>query len=293
MNILYVTNHNKIASASGGFINDYLNDLIYYGLYELFGTNVIDSTPIISLYRENSSKIDSRMLWGGFTSFWLIEKDCVDRTFITEKIKSKYFDLIIYGSIRRCDDYYNLASLIYDSNKIILIDGNDDQGLSPLYQKHPYFKRELNHQSGNLLPISFSMPSNKITDIENQQKKSKMATVIPGIKETYIFTNESDYYQDYNNSFFGVTTKKAGWDCMRHYEILANYCVPYFANLSECPQFTMTMFPKKLLSESQVLFNQPNMNVGHYYDILNQLFDYTKKNLTTKDEARRLLEKVL
>ena len=51
MKILYVTDHRQIARASGGFISDYLNDLTFFGLKELYGDDVIDSTPIISLYK--------------------------------------------------------------------------------------------------------------------------------------------------------------------------------------------------------------------------------------------------
>ena len=49
MNILYITNYIDIAKASGGFINDYQNDLLFFGLRELFGDKVVDSTPILSL----------------------------------------------------------------------------------------------------------------------------------------------------------------------------------------------------------------------------------------------------
>ena len=48
MKILYVTNHNRIAMASGGFVSDYQNDLTFYGLRELYGDDVVDSTQIIA-----------------------------------------------------------------------------------------------------------------------------------------------------------------------------------------------------------------------------------------------------
>ena len=35
MKILYVTNHNQILQQSGGYLNDYLNDLLFYGFTEL------------------------------------------------------------------------------------------------------------------------------------------------------------------------------------------------------------------------------------------------------------------
>ena len=91
MKILYVTNHISIAKASGGFISDYQNDLVFYGLRELYGDDVVDSTPIVSLYKEYKDKIDPRYLWGGMTAFWLIGENNIDRTNIEQKIK----DLIV------------------------------------------------------------------------------------------------------------------------------------------------------------------------------------------------------
>ena len=134
MKILYITNHNDIARASGGFINDYQNDLVFYGLRELFGDDVVDSTQIISLYKEYENKIHPQHLWGGMTTFWLIGDNNIDRTNIKEKIKDCYYDLIIYGAIRRCNNYYDLVSKHYPSNKVILIDGNDESDLNPLYE---------------------------------------------------------------------------------------------------------------------------------------------------------------
>ena len=89
MKILYITNHIDIAKASGGFINDYMNDLLFYGLYEMYGNDVVASTPIIHLYKENKQKIPEQVLWGkGFTAAYLIESDTADRTDIEEKIKN-------------------------------------------------------------------------------------------------------------------------------------------------------------------------------------------------------------
>ena len=110
MKILYITNHIDIAKASGGFINDYQNDLVFYGLRELFGDDVVDSTQIVSLYKEYEGKIDPRHLWGGMTTFWLIGDNNIDRTNIEEKIKDRYYDLIIYGAIKRCKQYYDIVS---------------------------------------------------------------------------------------------------------------------------------------------------------------------------------------
>lgn len=289
MKILYVTDHIDILKASGGFVNDYQNDLVFYGLREMFGDDVVDSTQIVSLYEEYKNKIHPQHLWGGMTVFWLIGKNNIDRTYIEEKIKDKYYDLIIYGAIKRCKKYYNLVSQVYPSNKIILIDGNDESELDPLYHKHLYFKRELIEKHPNLLPITFGIPTCKLST-PNTNKTQEFATCIPGQPETYIFREEKPYYEDYQRSYYGVTMKKAGWDAMRHYEILGNYCIPYFIGLEDCPDGTLANLPKELLLEARELTN--NFEEQKYFSILNEIFDYTKKNLTTKSLANYIISKI-
>jgi hypothetical protein len=286
MKILYITNHIEIAQASGGFISDYQNDLVFYGLRELFGDDVVDSTQIIHLYKEYKDRIHPNHLWGGMTTFWLIEDNNIDRTNIEDKIKDQYYDLIIYGSIKRCKDYYNLVSKHYPDNKVILIDGNDETDLDPLYKKHLYFKRELIEKHPNLIPITFGIPTSKLTT-QLPTKTQEYATCIPGQPETYIFKEEKPYYEDYQKSYYGVTMKKAGWDAMRHYEILGNYCMPYFIGLEDCPKDTLANLPKELLIEGRELAS--NFDESKYFNILNELFEYTKANLTTKNIAQYVL----
>lgn len=289
MKILYVTDHRQIAIASGGFISDYLNDLTFFGLKELFGDDVVDSTPIISLYKEYKDQIHPMYLWGGMTSFWLLDKNTADRSDIKEKIQDKYYDLIIYGAIKRCRDYYDLVSKVYPDNKVILLDGNDDSEVDQLYQKHLYFKRELRHDHKNLLPITFSYPTHYLAK-PNKNKTQQYGTVIPGKKETYVFDNEKDYFEDYQKSYYGVTSKKAGWDCMRHYEIMGNYCLPYFPDMKDCPKNTLFNFPKELIIEGTELAS--NFDIDEYYRILDSIYDYTKNNLTTKAIAQYIIDKV-
>jgi len=288
MKILYVTNHEGI-ERSGGFVNDYLNDLVFYGLRELYGDDVVDSTQIISLYKENEGRIHPRRLWGGMTAFWLIGENNIDRSNIKQKIKDNYYDLIIYGAIQRCKDYYDLVSQYYPNNKVILIDGNDETNLDPLYEKHLYFKRELVEAHPNLIPITFAIPTSKLAN-PNKNKSQRYATCIPGKPETYIYKSEQPYYEDYQKSYYGVTMKKAGWDCMRHYEILGNYCIPYFTDLEDCPKDTLSHFPKELLLEARELDN--NFDEQKYYVILDKVFEHTKQYLTTKSLAKYIISKI-
>ena len=49
-----------------------------------------------------------------------------------------------------------------------------------------------------------------------------------GIFEHYAYHDEAAYYAQYAGSFFAVTRAKAGFDSLRHYEILARGTMPFF-----------------------------------------------------------------
>ena len=151
-----------------------------------------------------------------------------------------------------------------------------------------------------MYPINFSIPKEKLC--KNYNVKTKiLSDLIPGIISTYIYNNEEDYYNEYNNSYFAITKKKAGWDCMRHYEILANGCIPIFTDIEKCPTNTMTLMPKNLLIESNTLFNkfknkkinELNQEVINEYNILREkLIDHTRNYLTTEKIAEYILQKI-
>ena len=147
-----------------------------------------------------------------------------------------------------------------------------------------------------LFPISFCIPKEKITiiNIDNHKKKKTIATVIPGNKDTYIFSTEKDYYNDYQQSYFGITMKKAGWDCLRHYEIIANGCIPLFIDIYNCPDDILILFPKSLIIESNDLF--VNFNIENdqdkYWRLLNKLQDYMLNHLTTTAMAQYVLRSI-
>ena len=84
--------------------------------------------------------------------------------------------------------------------------------------------------------------------------------------------------------------KKAGWDCMRHYEILGNYCMPYFIGLEDCPKDTLSNFPKELLLEGKNLAN--NFDNSNYFRILDEIYNHTKERLTTKSLAEYIINKI-
>lgn len=97
-------------------------------------------------------------------------------------------------------------------------------------------------RTSKIRPISFAIPSdNLVSQIPVKTKDFPEHIVDPEVAqrlnatESYAFNSESDYYTDLRNSRFGVTVKRAGWDCMRHYEIAASGTIPCFRQLSRKP----------------------------------------------------------
>lgn len=147
-------------------------------------------------------------------------------------------------------------------------------------------------------PIQFSIPEVKVV-AEIPDKTRDFAYIIPGELHTYIYTKESDYYADYQRSYFAITREKGGWDCMRHYEILANGCIPYFLNLDACNPNTMLLLPKALIREAMNLegvsynhIDHTRFNKKRYYEILQELLEYTKQHLTTRAMAQYMLDQL-
>jgi hypothetical protein len=137
-------------------------------------------------------------------------------------------------------------------------------------------------------PISFSIPESKI--IKDIPKKKKILAInIPGDFKTYIFTNENSFNKDYQNSICGVTQKKGGWDCLRHYQILANGCIPYFIDLENCPTTIMTHFPKEIIIKAM---NEVKSGTLNYNTTIALLLEYTRNNLTTKKMAEYVLRSI-
>ena len=249
----------------------------------------------------------------------------VDRENIEQKIRNKYFDLIIYGSIRRSDLF--LTEVIKYNNKFIFIDGEDDNFIEAKYSNLGlYFKRELLTKHPKIRPISFAIPKSKILEKIDYNPKNILAPLIPGKLNTYIYDDESSYYEMYKKSIFALTYKKAGWDCLRHYEILMNGCIPLFLDIKNCPNNTISTLPKEQLINylnnfnkifsfynpfkifkkkyltfqrifSFLKFKYENKNLekfiqenGNVFEIKRNLLDFTKKNLTTEILAKYTLD---
>jgi len=144
-----------------------------------------------------------------------------------------------------------------------------------------------------VFPITFTIHSSKITGYV-PQKTELLSCIIPG--NPYSFDNEDDYYNEYKQSIFAITCKKSGWDCMRHYEILACGCIPIFINLKDCPVSIMTHFPKELIIKSEELFNElKKLSIEDAASIsrplAEELIMYTQTHLTNHSMAEYVLNK--
>ena len=108
-------------------------------------------------------------------------------------------------------------------------------------------------------PIAFAYPSAKAEQYRwcrTVPKERDFSEIVPG-QTAYAFTDEKEYMGAYAKCYYAITMKKGGWDCLRHYEILAAGCIPYFIDLHLLPDGTMHNFPVKLVQKSMRLPGVP------------------------------------
>jgi hypothetical protein len=285
---------------------DYLSDQVFHGLSQFTNIEVIDSDRLWYMYRHEFEPVGPNKLedqYGrGFTCYGLLKEPAVDRTEIKKQIQNHYFDLVI---LSRVDDHLSpwkdLIFQYYSPEEIIVLDGDDGTDIKEhlLDKCCLYYKRELVSNREEILPISFAIP--KIKCLEKFPNKIRAwSNVIPGpsgYTGRYPYRYENDYYRDYQESLFGLTRKKGGWDCMRHYEILANRCIPYFWSLEDAPKTLMTTLPVDLLINIK---RNVDLNGAGYYlpqnagwqqycDWENQLYNHFINNCTTEHLAKYVL----
>jgi hypothetical protein len=186
----------------------------------------------------------------------------------------------------------------------------------------PYFKRELTPQTMvyrcyGLVPerlaaglmrfapwkkTSFGVPEEKIVPSPPAKRKVMAAHIVdPEVaahfnrgETAYAFSVESDYYEDLRSSRFAVTTKRAGWDCLRHYEIAANGCVPCFRDLDDKPE---SCAPHGLSRKNCIVYRNlkdlleqiEGLGEERYAELQAEILTWARSN-TTVIRARELLQ---
>jgi hypothetical protein len=166
-----------------------------------------------------------------------------------------------------------------------------------------------------LYPISFSIPDHLILNLVPPKDKV-FGRVIPDVIATYYKSaaEEADYYHDMSISYFAITFKKGGWDCLRNNEILASGCLPLFIDIDRCGSFPLAAHPKKLynlirqwpglkynwkytsrwgdISISNLKLER-NMDVDLYRVTVAALLHYTKNVLSSTSMAEYFLATIV
>lgn len=245
---------------------DYLADSLLHGLVSL-GLEVVDYPRKQILYAGRQACTVARDLGvrgNGFSLYGLLPDRPIDRSYIFQRLESGWFDLVVFGQVwRQWGQLLDHAPLIQNV-PVVLLDGDDDIRLFHRsgtrlrrygWQPFPirsgrclYLKRELQGLSEKyrwcrVLPASFSIPLEKFRPVDIARKKQRMASHCVdtevaqacGLKTSYAFESEKEYYDDLASSRYAVTTKRGGWDCLRHYEIAAAGALLCFRQLGSKP----------------------------------------------------------
>lgn len=330
MNVLFIHANNSTllfdsAKDSEEQSNDYLTDSLFLEIKSRSNFNVYECPAMLHMYMD--CEVDKRKLTG--LGFGLRKKITSDKLVLSFedtilKIRNKFFDLIFTDSRtmnewwknRGLSPFFEYADVlsteflkVYPKEKIIILDGEDQPNsiLPKFYNRSLYFKRELVDTDINLLPIGYCFPKELFKKVNFlTEKKKNIATVIPSNKQTYIFSNEDEYYEDYRTSLFGLTWKKLGWDCFRHYEIIFSSCLPVFPDIDDCPQNTLTRFPKDICKKilkldclkssnhskrhiahdlycfDNITVENDKINLIHYKELLDEIIQFAFENNTSE-----------
>lgn len=161
---------------------------------------------------------------------------------------------------------------------------------------------------GNARKIAFSIPEEKVskdsggkrdrqfpTDLVDAEVAAYMHATGSSLGRTgYIYDREEDYYSDLRNSRFGVTMKRAGWDCLRHYELAANGSVLCFRDLDRKP---VSCAPHGLDNTNSITYRDvadllskiSKITPERYLELKSKTYEWARRN-TTVQRAREFLE---
>ena len=229
----------------------------------------------------------------GFTIYCKLDKSkFIDCAVSDYEIIYDDYDFIVYPSIRRFDRYFWLTLERFGGEKVIAIDGEDDECISWHSKYCIYFKRETSSvaYSSGIHPIQYFFPKPILENIKNltkkvSSKKYLLAPCDPRDRSTFIYKAEKDYFRQYKESFFAYTQIRGGADALRHYEIIASGAVPYFGDLEDVPKHCLHNYPKDLQKEANNLYEQFEKNLIEenefklkYYKIQNCLYEWLINN---------------
>lgn len=157
-----------------------------------------------------------------------------------------------------------------------------------------------------LSPMPYCFPLDLMTETVSRKTEDFGNSIPIAGKYKYGAGQMLDYYQNYRRSRFGLTTKKGGWEALRHLEISANGSVPLMPDIALCPALTMTNAPRHLYLKaweiygSKVTIENQNLHAKEdhvvddecvYMELATELLHYTRKYQSTKATARWFLNR--
>lgn len=311
---------------------DYLADGLLHGLRQLPGVELIDYPRKECMYeggRHCRVAPEFGVRGGGFSLYGLLKEPegGIDRSFIWQRLAAGWFNAVLVSNVWRQWGLLLQWRELLATQSLLLLDGDDDQRLYPrsgtrvrqfgigtgltnllqLPNTH-MFKRELTNRRRklglglNVHPLAFSIPESLISQqlpnksqlfpshIVDQDLSNKL-----GANANYVFADEQSYRSDLASSRFGITTRRAGWDCLRHYEIAAAGAVICFRDLEQKP---VSCAPHGLIeglncisygTSDELLSHIDALNVQQELDLQNSALAWAKSS-STKNRALQLLK---
>jgi hypothetical protein len=254
MRILFITTKEPESQ------NDLLEVSILHGLRSVMGKNCVDYPRKRIMYHDFSESPKDELHGKGFS---VLTEPIEDLT--EEERRLDEFDAVIYGDGHMRGEmpeakYKNLAK----NGNYWVLDGHDLDGdatrkikikegnnvievIGTQFQRS--FKREL-VESGlkDVYPTGFGIPKHRIMDLDLTKKEQIYQKTAPDFATFtpvrdfgdntfahHTFTDEGEYYDDLHRSWFGLTCRKGGWDCLRHYEVIAAGSVLLFRDYNLKP----------------------------------------------------------
>jgi len=232
------------------------------GLRQRFGADLIDYPKKDRIY-QTCRRANERLYGRGFT-IWKSLPDI-------EINRNEDCDVVIFGSIWRQRDKFEQFR---NEPKVFFLDGEDHNRIfEPALEYGKYFKRE--RLTDKVNGISFSIPGYKLR--KKPINKTRLLVNHITDKRNYIFSNEQDYYDDIARTKYVITRKKSGWDCMRHYEIAANWSIPCFYKLNNKPE-TCAPFDLKDMVNVISYDNDTDLNQKIKYIERNNIYEIIQYN---------------
>ena len=295
--------------------NDFLEVSILNGLRSLLGKDCVDYPRKKIMYHDFSDISKDELHGRGFT---LLTEPIEDMS--EEERALKDFDAVLYGCGHmygegRVKEFSKLANgntwvldghdLFGDAPRKIKFNGEDVIGV----QFRKSFKRELVEKVPDVYPTGFGIPKHRIRPINLTKKDQLYQKTAPdnslfnkvedigGGFSHHKFTEEEDYYNDLSRSWFGLTCQKGGWDCMRHYEIMAAGSVLLFRDYNLKPAACspqvipcLSYSTKEELDELMnrlVVNNKPTEEYNFY---LNKQREWLNNVGTTEARAKEIIK---